>query len=420
MSSETKQILTTDGIPLEVSLKKAEKKNKIKAFLLVAPLLLFLFITYVFPIGEMFTRSIDDKMITNMLPKTFKAMEKWDGNELPPEEVFAGFYFDFKVLVENQTQGKLGQRLNKEKNGFNSIIKKLMRQIKRNKIDETISIKDQIMKIHKRWANVEYWQAIKRTAPPYTMAKYLKGMDMYYDADGSIAQVDEDRRIHRILWLRTVEIALFVTIFCFLMGYPIAHLLATLPMKYSNLLMICVLLPFWTSLLVRTASWMILLQQQGLVNDFIVMIGLVADDNRPTMMYNKVGTYVAMTQILLPFMVLPLYSVMKTISPSLMRAGKSLGGTPFIAFWKIYFPLTIPGIGAGCLLVFILAIGYYITPALVGGASGTLISNHIAYHMKETLDWSFASAMGLMLLTGVLVIYWIYNKLVGVDNIKLG
>ena len=420
MSSETKQILTTDGIPLEVSLKKAEKKNKIKAFFLVAPLLFFLFLTYVFPIGEMFTRSIDDKMVTNMLPKTFKAMEKWDGKELPPEEVFAGFYLDFKLLVENQTQGKLGQRLNKEKNGFNSITKKLLRQIKRNKIDESVSIKEQIMKVHKNWRNVEYWQAIKRTAPPYTFAKYLKGMDMYFAPDGSIAQVDEDRRIHRILWLRTLEIALFVTIFCFLMGYPIAHLLATLPMKYSNLLMICVLLPFWTSLLVRTASWMILLQQQGVVNDFFVMIGLVSDDSRPEMMYNKVGTYVAMTQILLPFMVLPLYSVMKTISPSLMRAGKSLGGTPFVAFWKVYFPLTIPGIGAGCLLVFILAIGYYITPALVGGASGTLISNQIAYHMKTTLDWSFASAMGLMLLSGVLVIYWIYNKLVGVDNIKLG
>ena len=419
MSSETK-ILTTDGIPLEVSLKKAERKNKIKAFALVAPLLLFLVITYIFPIGEMFTRSIDDKMITNMLPKTFKEMESWDGQELPPEEVFSAFYYDYKALVEKQEHGKLGQRLNKEKNGFNSTTKRLFRSVKRKKIDENASIKEQMMKVHKNWGNVEYWQAIKRTAPPYTLAKYLKGMDMYYAPDGSVVQVDEDRRIHRILWLRTLEIAFFVTLFCFLMGYPIAHLLATLPMKYSNLLMICVLLPFWTSLLVRTASWMILLQQQGIVNDFFVMIGLVADDSRPEMMYNKVGTYVAMTQILLPFMVLPLYSVMKTISPSLMRAGKSLGGTPFVAFWKVYFPLTIPGIGAGCLLVFILAIGYYITPALVGGASGTLISNQIAFHMKQTLDWSFASAMGLMLLTGVLVIYWIYNKLVGVDNIKLG
>ncbi len=378
MSSEIKQILTTDGVPLAESLKKAEQKNKIKAFLLVCPLLLFLIITYIFPIGEMFTRSIDDKMITNMLPNTFKSMESWDGKEMPEEDVFKSFYTDFKILVEQKEHGKLAQRLNKEKNGFNTIIKKLYRQVIRNKIIETESFKEQITSIHKRFRDVEYWRAIKRTAPPYTMAKYLKGMDLYLNEDGNITQVPEDRRIHRILWLRTLEVAFFVTIFCFLMGYPIAHLLATLPMKYSNLLMICVLLPFWTSLLVRTASWMILLQQQGIVNDFFVMIGLVSDDNRPEMMYNKVGTYVAMTQILLPFMVLPLYSVMKTISPSLMRAGKSLGGTPFIAFWKIYFPLTIPGIGAGCLLVFILAIGYYITPALVGGASGTLIINQIA------------------------------------------
>ena len=417
MSSEIKQILTSDGVPLAESLKKAERKNKIKAFLLVAPLLFFLLITYISPIAEMFTRSIDDKMITKMLPKTFKAMENWDGKELPPEEVFASFLYDYKILVENKTQGKLGQRLNKEKNGFNSILKKLKRKMKNF---ENGNYKEQIMDVHERFADVQYWRAIKRTAPPYTFSKYYKAVDMYKDENGKIIQVEEKRRIYKQLWVRTVEIAFFVTLFCFLMGYPIAHLLATIPMKYSNLLMICVLLPFWTSLLVRTASWMILLQQQGLVNDFIVMIGLVDDNNRPEMMYNKIGTYVAMTQILLPFMVLPLYSVMKTVSPSLMRAGKSLGGTPFVSFWKIYFPLTISGIGAGSLLVFILAVGYYITPELVGGASGTLISNQIAYHMKQTLDWSFASAMGLMLLSGVLAVYWIYNKLVGIDNIKLG
>ena len=417
MSSETQKILTTDGIPLEVSLKKAERKNKIKAFLLVAPLLLFLLITYVFPIGDMLMRSVDDKMVTNMLPKTFKSMESWDGKELPPEEGFEAFYLDYKLLIEKKTFGKLSTQLNYTKNGFKTILKKLQRKMK--KFEEG-NYKEQIMAVHPRWENVEYWRAIKRRAPAYTNSKYLKGIDMYKNEDGKIVNVPEDRQIHRILWLRTLEVAFFVTLLCFLMAYPIAHLLATLPMKYSNLLMICVLLPFWTSLLVRTASWMILLQQQGIVNDFFVFIGLVPDDARPEMMFNKTGTYVAMTQILLPFMVLPLYSVMKTISPSLMRAGKSLGGTPFVAFWKVYFPLTIPGIGAGCLLVFILAIGYYITPALVGGASGTLISNQIAFHMKSTLDCSVASAMGLMLLAGVLAIYWVYNKLVGIDNIKLG
>ena len=417
MSSETQKILTADGIPLEVSLKKAERKNKLKAFLLVAPLLLFLIITYIFPIGDMLIRSVDDREVTNMLPKTFKAMESWDGQELPSEEVFEAFYFDMKLLIEEKREGKLSTQMNFTKNGFKSIIKKLRRAMK--KFDEG-NYKEQIMAVHKRWADVEYWRAIKARSSAFTNQKYLKGMDMYTNEKGEIVSVPEDRQIHRILWFRTLEVAFFVTVFCFLMAYPIAHLLATLPMKYSNLLMICVLLPFWTSLLVRTASWMILLQQNGIINDFFVWIGLVSEDNRIEMMFNKTGTYVAMTQILLPFMVLPLYSVMKTISPSLMRAGKSLGGTPFVAFWKVYFPLTIPGIGAGCLLVFILAIGYYITPALVGGASGTLISNQIAFHMKSTLDWSFASAMGLMLLSGVLVIYWLYNKVVGIDNIKLG
>ena len=417
MSSETKKILTTDGIPLEISLKKVERKNKFKAFLLVAPLLFFLLIVYISPIAGMLFTSIDDRMVTKMLPQTFKSMEKWDGKNLPSEEVFESFYKDYKLLMEEERAGKLSTQLNYEKNGFKSILKKYGRKLKNF---EEGNYKEQTMSVHKRWTDVEYWRAIQRRAPSYTYSKYLKGLDMYKNEKGELVEVSEDRRIYKILWVRTLKIAFIVTLCCFLMAYPIAHLLATLPMKFSNLLMICVLLPFWTSLLVRTASWMILLQQQGIVNDFLVWIGVIGDDNRLTMMYNATGTYIAMTQILLPFMVLPLYSVMKTISPSLIRAGKSLGGTPFTTFWKIYFPLTIPGIGAGCLLVFILAIGYYITPELVGGASGTLISNQIAYHMKYTLDWSFASAMGLMLLAGVLAVYWVYNKLVGIDNIKLG
>jgi len=417
MSSETKKILTTDGVPLEISLKKVERKNKLKAFLLVAPLLFFLLIVYISPITGMLFKSIDDRMVTKMLPQTFKSMEKWDGKNLPSEEVFESFYKDYKILVDEERAGKLSTQLNYEKNGFKSILKKYGRKLKNF---EEGNYKEQTMSVHKRWTNVEYWRAIQRRAPSYSYSKYLKGLDMYKNEKGEIVQVSEDRRIYKILWVRTLKIAFIVTLCCFLMAYPIAHLLTTIPMKLSNLLMICVLLPFWTSLLVRTASWMILLQQQGIVNDFLVWIGVIGDDSRLTMMYNATGTYIAMTQILLPFMVLPLYSVMKTISPSLVRAGKSLGGTPFTTFWKIYFPLTIPGIGAGCLLVFILAIGYYITPELVGGASGTLISNQIAYHMKYSLDWSFASAMGLMLLVGVLAVYWIYNKLVGIDNIKLG
>ena len=138
------------------------------------------------------------------------------------------------------------------------------------------------------------------------------------------------------------------------------------------------------------------------------------------MINNQTGTIIAMTHILLPFMILPLYSVMRTIPPSYMRAAKSLGATDWTAFWRVYFPQSVPGIGAGAILVFILSIGYYITPELVGGTSGTFISNRIAYHISSSLNWGLAAALGMVLLVLVLILYWIYDRIIGIDNVKLG
>ena len=413
----TEKILSSDGIPLEISLKKAERKNKLKALMLVGPLFLFLIITYIFPIGDMLFRSVDDRMITQKLPNTFAALEKWDGKELPDEATYEAFYKDFYPLAIKKEAGKLYQKLNYEKSGFSSGLKKTNRTIKKF---EKANYKEQFMATHKIWKDVDYWIALKNTAPNWSYAKYLKGLDLKFDQDRNIIQQDEDRRIHKILWLRTIKVAFWVTVFCFLLAYPISHLLATLPMKYSNLLMICVLLPFWTSLLVRTSSWMVLLQQQGPINDLIVWLGWAADDNRPELMYNVVGTFVAMTQILLPFMVLPLYSVMKTIPPTYMRAALNLGASPLHAFWKVYMPNSVPGISAGCMLVFIIAIGYYITPELVGGKDGQMVGNWIAYHLKTTLNWGLCASLGAILLAVMTVLYWAYNKVVGIENIKLG
>jgi putative spermidine/putrescine transport system permease protein len=214
--------------------------------------------------------------------------------------------------------------------------------------------------------------------------------------------------------------SLVITISCILLGYPIAYLLSNLPLRTSNLLLILVLLPFWTSLLVRTSAWKVLLQNQGVINDTLVWLGLVADDARLALINNQTGTIIAMTHILLPFMILPLYSVMKTIPPSYVRAAKSLGATQWTAFWRVYFPNSVPGIGAGSILVFILSIGYYITPELVGGRTGTFISNRIAFHISESLNWGLAAALGSILLAVVLVLYWLYDKFVGIDNVKLG
>jgi putative spermidine/putrescine transport system permease protein len=255
---------------------------------------------------------------------------------------------------------------------------------------------------------------------PYTMGYYLNAVDMRFDVDGNVEAQPEFRQIYVDLFLRTFWMSILITGLTILLGYPIAHLMATLPLRYSNLLMILVLLPFWTSLLVRTTAWIVMLQSEGVLNDLMVWVGIISDDARPQLVYNKIGTIVAMTHILLPFMVLPLYSVMKTIPPSYMRAARSLGANQVTAFVRVYMPQTLSGIGAGSILVFILAIGYYITPALVGGTSGTLISNQIAYHMQQSLNWGLAAALGVILLATVIALYFLYNRIVGIDKMKLG
>jgi putative spermidine/putrescine transport system permease protein len=299
--------------------------------------------------------------------------------------------------------------------------------------------KEKMIKRDKRWAKVEFWQSLGAMKDPYTMGYYLNAVDLKYDANKNIVQKEEYLKIYNTIWVRTLKVSLMVTLFCLLLAYPVAYLLATLPMRTSNLLMICVLMPFWTSLLVRIVAWMIMLQQNGVVNDTLINIlpcfeGMVnlpffgatnidlcfSDEDRIPMMYNFTGTIIVMTQVLLPFMILPIYSVMKGIPPSYMKAAQNLGATPTWAFIRVYMPQSVPGIGAGCILVFIVAIGYYITPELVGGKDGIMIGNFVAREMQRTLNWGLAAAMGAILLAAVLILYWAYDRLIGLDNLKMG
>jgi len=409
-------ILTTDGIPLKVSLQKSERRNKIRAFLLVVPLLVFILITFLIPIGDMLVRSVDDSYINTVFPKTFEKYKKWDRQDLPSEELYKTMFFEVKE-GSGRSIGKATTRMNYAKSGWKSLLKKSKRKFK--KIEEG-PYKEQMIAIDKRWADIEYWKAIGVMVDATTAGYYLNAVDLKYNVDKEIVRQKENRRIYNHTWIKTFKVSLLVMFFCLILGYPIAYLLSTLTLKYSNLLMICVLLPFWTSLLVRTVAWMVMLQQKGVFNNLLVMSNIIADENRFKLMYNETATIIVMTQILLPFMVLPLYSVMKTISPNYMRAALNLGASPLHAFWKIYMPNSVPGISAGCMLVFILAIGYYITPELVGGKDGQMIGNWIAYHLKTTLNWGLCAALGAILLGVMTVLYWVYNKLVGIENIKLG
>ncbi len=545
-------MLAADGTPLKISLSRALRRQKIRALALIAPLLLFVVITFVIPIVSMLFRSVENQIVSHTMPEATAALAAWDSaaTEPPGEEVFQALYFDLFRAAEAKEHTKLGTRLNYEQTGTSSLFRtsgrnlddvgeewqdpiediapafedgetwfamlsgeggnRILEQRRRlwsEMVDEpfagdvglTLSsevaaflpltaaaysdwaifealeegrdiatrdpweavyaglgldlrnaetvaainayqgphaedlqlltanldqlpdlmFRDAFAELDEDWLSPDVWRTIKIYSPDYTSGYFLNAVDMEKGADGAQMR-PENQQIYLTLFMRTLWMSLLITSSCIVLGYPVAWLLANLPLRTANVLMILVLLPFWTSLLVRTSAWKVLLQQQGVINEILVWLGFVDDANRLILMNNATGTIIAMTHILLPFMILPLYSVMKTIPPSYLRAAKSLGATNWTAFWRVYFPQSVPGIGAGSILVFILAIGYYITPEIVGGTDGVFISNRIAYHISSSLNWGLAAALGTILLAVVLLLYWLYDRIVGIDNVKLG
>jgi len=545
-AEQTGPMLAADGRPLKQSLNRALRAQKLRALALIAPLLLFLLVTFVAPIVDMLFRSVENQIVSETLPRTVIALEAWDGTDLPSEDTYAALAYDFREASERRIHTRLGSRLNYEQTGLSSIFRRsgrgiddvgevyagqfialnaaweepttwvslmadpdwidaqaewaaeedtdareptfrlapdiegvlpetsdayrsFARTIQSPSRDpdspveeepwmtvylalyrdlatapasaisgytgpetallreageavpgfETVSLRESFAEVEEGWVEPQIWATLETFADPYTAGYFLASVDLRLTPQG-IEQVEDNQRIYLLLFQRTIVLSLSIMGLCVILGYPVAYLLSNLPMRTSNLLLILVLLPFWTSLLVRTSAWKVLLQQQGVVNDVLVWIGLVSDGARLALINNQTGTVIAMTHILLPFMILPLYSVMKTIPPSYVRAAKSLGATNWTAFWRVYFPQSVPGIGAGCILVFILSIGYYITPELVGGRTGIFISNRIAFHISDSLNWGLAAALGTILLVLVLVLYWLYDRIVGIDNVKLG
>jgi putative spermidine/putrescine transport system permease protein len=413
--AETALLTTADGRPLAQALVEAQARARRRAFWLVAPLLFFVLVSFILPIGQMLHRSIYHDGFSANAP----AVSAWfaaNPQGTPPDEAaFAALAGDLREMQANRTAGEAGTRINYVLPESRSLFTRTARVSD----DLAPPFKEAFLALDPKWGNPALWEAMRASASPYTADFYLVATDFERADDGSIVRVPENRQIYVYLFVKTFVLSALITFICLLIGFPVAHLLATLPMAKANLLMILVLLPFWTSLLVRTTSWMAILQGEGVINDLLVWVGAIAEDGRLRMINNQTGTIIVMTHILLPFMILPLYSVMRVIPPSYARAARSLGATSWTTFRRIYLPQTLPGIGAGSLLVFILAVGYYITPALVGGADGQLISNLIDFHMDKS-NWSLAAALSAMLLVGVLILYWLYDRLVGIDRLKLG
>jgi putative spermidine/putrescine transport system permease protein len=408
-------LTTSDGRPLKAALAAAQARARRRAFLLVLPLLAFVIITFVLPIGQMLHRSIHHDGFSSNAPRVSAWFAATEAGAVPDEAAFAALAEDFKEMRANKTAGEAGTRVNYAMPETRSLFTATARKAD----DLAPPYREAFLALDEKWGDPAVWQAMRSSSTAYTSDFYLIAADRERAPDGTVRQVEENQRIYLYLFAKTFLLSGIITFICLLLAFPVAHLLATLPMAKANLLMILVLLPFWTSLLVRTTSWIVLLQGQGVVNETLLAMGLIDDAGRLSMMYNQTGTIIVMTHVLLPFMILPLYSVMRVIPPSYARAARSLGATSWTTFRRIYLPQTLPGIGAGALLVFILAVGYYITPALVGGADGQLISNLIDFHMDKS-NWSLAAALSAMLLAGVLVLYWLYDRLIGIDNLKLG
>ena len=393
------------------------RQERLRALGLVLPLLVFILITFIAPLATMLVRSVHDPVVADALPATLASLAEWDGEGLPDEAAYETLAGELVRAREERTLGQVAGRVNRVQSGLRSVFTRSARSLG----DVTEGPWRGVMEeIDEAWADPATWHAIRATGQRFTSRHYLNAVDMQRLPDGSIAPQPEERRIYLPLLWRTLVVSAVITVLCLLLGYPVAHLIAHAPPRRGNLLLALVLVPFWTSLLVRTTAWIVLLQTQGVVNDLLLAVGLIGEDGRLAMIYNMTGTIIAMTHVLLPFMVLPLYSVMRAIPGRYMDAAASLGAGPAQAFFRVYWPQTLPGVGAGSLLVFILAIGYYITPALVGGSGGQLISNMVAYHMQTSLNWGLAAALGGILLGGVLVLYLVYDRLVGIERLSLG
>ncbi|MCY4186237.1 MAG: ABC transporter permease [Rhodobacteraceae bacterium] len=498
---------------LHRKVQRSLRIQKLRALGLIAPLFIFILISFVIPIGDMLFRSIENQLVSEVLPRTTEYLKSEQINEgwEPPDELFWHLYIDLAIATEVKLHTRVGSRLNYEKTGISSLFRKTGRSIKKfgaddyskalseqmpelasidywellsqgtsekygytrdtyntwkknliandhwsektkpsdflfvvlandiksQEIDSSldasreekllpviselpeIGFKERFLNTDEDWAEPDVWDTIQLYSPSFTNGYYLNSVDFKKGSDGPKIR-PENERLYVLIFSRTLFMSVTITLVCLLLGYPVAYFLANLPLKYANLFLILVLLPFWTSLLVRTSAWKVLLQNEGVINDILVATGLISNLERLELINNQTGTIIAMSHILLPFMILPLFSVMKTIHPSYVRAAKSLGATPWTAFRRVYFPQSIPGIGAGSILVFILSIGYYITPELVGGTTGTFISNRIAYHISSSLNWGLGAALGSILLAVVLALYWVYDRMVGIDNVKLG
>jgi putative spermidine/putrescine transport system permease protein len=402
---------------LVAQLGRAERRRKARAFALTLPLLAFLLVFFLVPLASLLVRAVENPEVADVLPRTGQVLADWDRNSPPPAAAYAAVLADLSAIEETAQAGVLARRLNSEVAGGRSLV---MGTYRAQPLGDKLSpeqARARLIETDPRWEELPYWQAIAKNSSRWTPDYLLTAIDLKRTPQGDIVRVAADEAAFSDILGRTFQMSAVVTFFCLLLAYPLAYWLSTLPERKANVVLILVLLPFWTSVLVRIAAWIVLLQNNGLVNRFFLWLGVT--DTPIPLLFNRVGVIIAMVHILLPFAILPLYSVMKSVPHNYLRAAISLGSTPFSAFRRVYLPQTYPGVAAGGLLVFITSIGYYVTPALLGGAGDQMLSYYVAQYTNVEVNWGMACALGGVLLTTTLVLYAVYRK-VSKSELSLG
>ena len=398
----------TPGPALAAQLRRVERRKKLHAIALTLPLLIFLAVTFLVPLGALLVRAVENPEVAGTLGRTGDALAGWDRKASPPDAAYAALLADLAAIPETAQAGVLARRLNSEVSGARSLIMGTYRALPLGENLSPPQAKEKLLAHDPRWAELPYWWAIAKNSSRWTPDYLLASVDLKSDAQGNIVRVGAEEAAFSDILVRTFSISAVVTLICILLGYPLAYWLATLNERKANLMMILVLLPFWTSVLVRIAAWIVLLQTNGLVNRFLMFTGLTGEP--VPLLFNRLGVIIAMVHILLPFMILPLYSVMKSVPGNYVRAAVSLGSAPLAAFFRVYVPQTYPGIAAGGLLVFITSIGYYVTPALLGGPADQMLSYYVAQYTNVDVNWGMACALGSVLLATTLILYAVYRR----------
>lgn len=402
------------GASLAKKVQRADRPTQLLMYGLMAPALLFLCAFFVLPIGFFLFNSVDNPEIPSALPGTLERLERWQPTQLPPENAYATLANELAALGGSTEAALLGRRLNYNIPGFRGLILGTAARVETQAVE---SYKAHLTDIDERWGEVRYWATIKNQGSRFTLHYLLAALDLHYATDGSIQRVPAEDALFLELLGRTFWISFVITAVCLLIGFPVAVTLASASPGVVNLLLIFVLVPFWTSLLVRTTAWVILLQNTGLVNQSLMFLGVLEEPLQ--LIFNRTGLYIAMVHILSPFMILPLYSVLKGISRDHLRAAASLGAPPVTVFRRIYLPQTMPGVAAGCTLVFVLSLGFYITPALVGGPADQMIGYFIAHFTNRAVNWGMASALGAVLLITVAAGFAVVGRLIGFQRLKV-